>query len=212
MGSQSTPCEHSRVPHAARTRSCGPIVADTNAFPAEPSIPRSHAALVPMACIRPSRPLRTNAGSAERSMVRITCPRPRLDTGGMSGSSLVRQCCASPIAATIAPRTTHREYIVSAVQCAWGERDPCQAAHPLLASVPARMCMRACARSACVRMCALACEGESPQRKRRAPQRRTLHTGGSAEHSRVRPHGVRAGGLGPEGTRGPHCACTGSAA
>jgi hypothetical protein len=44
VSAQSTPCAY-----AARKRSCRPVIADINAFPAEPCTLRSHSALVPIA-------------------------------------------------------------------------------------------------------------------------------------------------------------------
>jgi hypothetical protein len=204
VSTQSTPCEYSEYPCEHSEYPCEyaeyacehaehpmPLVRAAAAqslptqmpFPAEPSTPRSHSARVPHRCVRPS-PSPHTGGSAERSTV--TGPRPRRDTGGMSGSSLARQCCASSIVDQYGPRTTHRAHTVLR---------RCLRIHPCAG---AWECF-------CVRMCALVWEGEGSAAERRAhrSERRTQHTGGSAEYPRVspgpcgvglRPHCVRACG------------------
>jgi hypothetical protein len=161
------------------------------------------------------RPLRTQADPPDDRWSTLTCARPRLDTGGMSGSSLGRQCRASPTASTIA----HGPHVECTECCAHGAstirarrhvpyRRRCLRVHPCT-HVRGRVRVRVCA---CAHSCARA---RGPQRNGALYKRE----GALSTHQYALACGVRvpsdriacgrAGSLGawpPEGTHGPHCA------
>jgi hypothetical protein len=208
VSTPSTPCEYSEYPHVST-----PSTACRSYAQLRPSrcrhkgLPRRAKHSAPSCGARcPSlhstvAPSPHKGRSAERSMVRITRSRPRLDTGGMSGSSLVRRCCAASIAIAIA----HGPHIECTQCCAHGAstirarrhvpyRRRCLRAHPrthVRGSARGSACVCACAPS-CVRARGLAPHGRDERNEGALSTREYALACGVCA---LRPHCVRAGGL-----------------